>query len=148
LRKYLVLTFILVVGILFVACDANNTKGLTTTTTNEKITIGRLEIVTQGKTYIPIEHWVHSFENGTAGDGKHFDKMALDMMPDLRVKLEAATPIPYAKDFRFYRVWPGAPDKTEINVDDFENGISFSIFDGQVNRIARRRFLLIPASII
>jgi hypothetical protein len=119
MRKYLVLAFILVVVILFVVCDADNTKSLitTTTTTNEKIKIGRLEIVTQGKTYIPIEHWVHSFENGTAGDGKHFDKMALDMMPDLKVKLEAATPIPYAKDFRFYRVWPGAPAFLQLEAD-------------------------------
>jgi hypothetical protein len=144
MRKYLVLTFILVVFILFVACDANSTKSLTATTTNEKITIGHMEIVTKGETYIPIEHWVHSLENGTAGDGKHFDKMALDMMPDLKVKLEAATPIPYAKDFRFFRVWPGTSDKTEIIVGDFENGISFSIFDGQVNRIASSRLMEIP----
>jgi hypothetical protein len=143
-KKHAVIAFIVMAMIVPGACQANDTKRVSTASTYEKISIGQLEIVTQGKTYIPIKHWVHSLEDGVAADGKYFDKMALEMYPDLKGKLEAAAPIPYAEDFRFFCVWPGNSEKTEINLDSRGDPTSFMIFDEQINRIANGNRMKIP----
>jgi hypothetical protein len=87
----------------------------------------QLELTSQGTNYQLIEHWVYSFDNGICADGKWFDRLALEMDPDLNAELTAAKEIPYADDISFRRVWSGGSEEIA--------GLSFNIFDEKLEKI-------------
>ncbi len=84
----------------------------------------RLELISQGITYQLVEHWVYTFKNGISADGKWFDKLALEMDPDLKADLAAAEEIPYADDIRFRRVWSsGSEEMTKSYYDIYDSNL-------------------------
>jgi hypothetical protein len=97
---------------------------------------GHIEISTQGKTYVPIEHFVYSLHDGVFLDGKWFDKMAIGTNPNLKVVLDAAEAIPYANDFTFLRVWDGQSEEGGLS--------SFRVFDDQMEPVLESESLIIP----
>jgi hypothetical protein len=112
-------------GLLMTACLI---EGKPASTTPGKIIKNHLEIVTQGKTYRPIEHFVYSLQDGVCADGKWFDKTAADMDPALKENLAAAEAIPYANDFTFLRVWSGGSEKIAT--------MHVHVFDDQLEQIS------------
>jgi DNA-directed RNA polymerase subunit F len=138
--KHLIVTLLLLmITSLLAGCFYQNSSQTVTSaktletsaTTAAEVIKGHLEIVTQGRTYVPIEHWVYSYQDGVSADGKWFDKLALDMDPDLKANLNAAEAIPYSEDFTFFKVWSGGSEKVEE--------VSFKVFDEQMEPILEQK---------
>jgi len=123
-NRTILIVAIILLAVFTVSCISGNVPA---STTLAEVVRGHLEIATQGKTYKPIENFVYSLHDGIFADRKRFDKLALDMDPELNSALEAAESIPYADDFTFIRVWPSGSEKG-VN-------LRFDIFDSQMVQI-------------